>query len=151
MLLLLAAVVLGMLAMSLIARTSLTGPRDGPPVELLRQQRGLAELALDVGELVGAVEALRADPSRQGVDMVRRRIDATLRRLRAIGGLDGSVRLPPVSPLLETLGPPLDDVARWLEEGLHGLPPESPEVLARAAESLADARRRFADLHDGYR
>jgi signal transduction histidine kinase len=146
-LLLVAAVVFGTLAMVLFTRTSLTEIHQGLPVEVLRQQRDVAGVAQDVNELLRTVEALRAAPSEDGLQSARWALEAAVRRLRVIGGTYEFDYLPATSAMLEVLQPALADIERWLDEGLYGLAPDSPEVVGLVAQRLAEAQQQFDDLY----
>ncbi len=149
-LVLLAAVVVGTLAMAVFARSSLTEIQQGLPVEVLSQQRDVAGVAQDVQALLLDIGEQRAEPGGRGLEAARGRIDSAMRRLRVLRDAYDFAYLPETSSMLEVLEPALGDAERWLDEGLYDLAPDSPEVLALAARRVADAQRQFDDLYGRY-
>lgn len=146
-LVLVGAVLLGTLAMTLFARFSLNEIREGLPVAVLQQQRDATGLARDINAVLRAVEALRAAPSPERLSDAQDALAAAERRLRILRDAHEPSALPDTTAMLEVMQPALADIGRWLERGVHGLAPNSPDVLALAVERLADAQRRFDALH----
>ncbi len=83
-LVLLAAVVVGTLAMAVFARSSLTEIQQGLPVEVLNQQRDVAGVAQDVQALLLGIGEQRAEPGGRGLESARGRIESAIRRLRLL-------------------------------------------------------------------
>jgi signal transduction histidine kinase len=145
-LLLIATVVIGAVALTLFARSSLNRIHQDLPMEVLQQQRDVAGLSKDINGLMRAVEGLRADPSEDNLAAARRSLDTAARRLRVTRDAHEVFVLASTSAMLEILQPALADIGRWLDRGLHGRAPDSPEVLALAIERLADTQRQFDSL-----
>ncbi len=146
-LLLVGAVLLGTLAMTLFARVSLNDLREGLPVAVLQQQRDATGLARDINAVLRAVEALRAAPSPDRLAAAQEALAAAERRLRILRAAHEPSALPDTTAMLGVMQPALADIGRWLDRGVHGLAPNSPDVLALAIERLSEAQRRFDALH----
>ena len=83
-LLLIAAVVVGAVALGLFARSSLNRIHQDLPLAVLQQQRDVAGLNQDINGLMRAVEDLRAVPSEDSLAAARRSLDTADRRLRVL-------------------------------------------------------------------
>jgi len=140
-LLLIATVVIGAVAMTYFTRASLDGIHQDLPVQVLRQQRDVAGLTRDVNGLLHALDDLRAGPSDDKLAAARRSLDTAARRLRVIRDAYQATVLASAAALLDVLQPALADIGRWLDRGLHGRTPDSPEVLALAIERLLATRQ----------
>ncbi len=145
-LLLIATVVVGAVALTLFARASLNRIHQDLPMEVLLQQRDVGGLSKDLNGLMRAVENLRAVPSEDHLAAARRSLDTAARRLRVIRDAHEAAALASTSAMLEILQPALADIDRWLDRGLHGRAPDSPDVLALAIARLADTQRQFESL-----
>jgi len=145
-LLLIATVVIGAVALTVFARSSLDRIHQDLPMEVLQQQRDVAGLSQDINGLMREVEGLRAVPSEDNLAAARRSLDTAARRLRVIRDAHEVSALASTSAMLEILQPALADIGRWLDRGLHGRAPDSPEVLDLAIERLVGAQRQFDTL-----
>ena len=145
-LLLIAAVVVGAVALGLFARSSLNRIHQDLPLAVLQQQRDVAGLNQDINGLMRAVEDLRAVPSEDSLAAARRSLDTADRRLRVLRDAYEETVLASTAAMLAAVQPALGDIGRWLDRGLHGRAPDSPEVAALAIVRLADSQRQFDAL-----
>ncbi len=145
-LLLIATVIVGAIALTFFTRSTLDQIHQGLPLEVLQQQRDVAGLTKDINGLMHAMDELRAGPSDDRLAAARRSLDTAARRLRVIRDAYQVSVLASTSAMLEILQPALADIGRWLDRGLHGHAPDSPEVLALAAQRLVDTQRQFDTL-----
>jgi signal transduction histidine kinase len=145
-LLLIATVVIGAVALTYVTRSSLDQIHQDLPLEVLHQHRDVAGLTKDINGLLHAMQELRAGPSDGTLAAARRSLDTAARRLRVIRDAYQVSVLASTSAMLEILQPALADVGRWLDRGLYGHAPDSPEVLALATQRLVDTQRRFDAL-----
>ena len=116
-LLLIATVVIGAVAMTVFARSSLNRIHQDLPMEVLQQQRDVAGLSKDINGLMRAIEDLRAVPSEDKLAAARRSLDTAARRLRIIRDAHELSALASTSAMLEILQPALSDIGRWLDRG----------------------------------
>ena len=145
-LLLIATVVIGAVALTYFTRVGLDRIHQDLPLEVLQQQRDVLGLSKDINGLLHTMQELRAGPTDDALAAARRSLDTAALRLRVIRDAHEDFILASTSAMLETLQPALADIGRWLDRGLHGHAPDSPEVLALAAQRLVDAQRRFDTL-----
>jgi signal transduction histidine kinase len=142
-LLLIATVVIGAVALTYLTRASLDRIHQDLPLQVFQQQRDVAGLTRDINGLLHAMETLRAGPSDGALDAARQSLDTAARRLRIIRDAHEAFVLASTAAMLDVLQPALADVGRWLDRGLHGRPPASPEVLALATQRLINTQQRF--------
>jgi len=141
-------VVLGALGVALYVQNALTSVARDLPVTLLDQERDAETMIREVANLAWAIEAWQHDPQGDGRARVaahlisaRARADA----LRANYNLDNMVG---AAGMHAVASPALQDLGRWLDEGVPGQPAGSPAVLALMQARVRDAEFRLIALLD---
>ena len=141
-------VVLGALGVALYVQNALTSVARDLPVTLLDQERDAETMIREVANLAWAIEAWQHDPQGDGrARVVAHLISARARAeaLRANYNLDNMVG---AAGMHAVASPALQDLGRWLDEGVPGQPAGSPAVLALMQARARDAEFRLIALLD---
>ncbi len=141
-------VVLGALGVALYVQNALTSVARGLPVTLLDQERDAETMIREIANLAWAIEAWQHEPQGDGRDRVVAHMISTRARaeaLRANYNLDNMVG---AAGMHAVASPALQDLERWLEEGVPGQPVGSPAVLALMQARARDAEFRLIALLD---
>jgi signal transduction histidine kinase len=141
-------VVLGALGVALYVQNALTSVARGLPVTLLDQERDAETMIREIANLAWAIEAWQHEPQGDGrARVVAHMISARARAeaLRANYNLDNMVG---AAGMHAVASPALQDLGRWLEEGVPGQPAGSPAVLALMQARARDAEFRLIALLD---
>jgi signal transduction histidine kinase len=139
-------VVLGALGVALYVQNALTSVARDLPVTLLDQERDAETMIREVANLAWAIEAWQHDPQGDGrARVVAHMISARGRAeaLRANYNLDNMVG---AAGMHAVASPALQDLTRWLDEGVPGQPPGSPAVLTLMQARARDAEFRLIAL-----
>ncbi len=135
------AVLVGTAGVILFVEGSLSNLRQILPVEVLRQERDLVLMLDDLIAWEAAVEKAAVSPSTAQVAVILRHVEVMERRLETLQDSYAFDNLVGAASMYATLTPVVSDVRLWLSEGIGGLAPSSPEVLALVSERLSDARQ----------
>jgi signal transduction histidine kinase len=141
-------VVVGALGVALYVQNTLTSVARGLPVTLLDQERDAETMIREIANLAWAIEAWQHEPQGEGrARVVAHMISARARAeaLRANYNLDNMVG---AAGMHAVASPALQDLGRWLEEGVPGQPAGSPAVLALMQARARDAEFRLIALLD---
>jgi signal transduction histidine kinase len=139
-------VVLGALGVALYVQNALTSVARDLPVTLLDQERDAETMIREVANLAWAIEAWQHEPQGDGrARVVAHMISSRARAeaLRANYNLDNMVG---AAGMHAVASPALQDLTRWLDEGVPGQPPGSPAVLALMQARARDAEFRLIAL-----
>jgi signal transduction histidine kinase len=139
-------VVLGALGVALYVQNALTSVARDLPVTLLDQERDAETMIREIANLAWAIEAWQHEPDGDGrARVVAHMISARARAetLRANYNLDNMVG---AAGMHAVASPALQDLARWLDEGVPGQPAGSPAVLALMQARARDAEFRLIAL-----
>ncbi len=139
-------VVLGALGVALYVQNAITSVARDLPVTLLDQERDAETMIREIGNLAWAIEAWQHDPAGDGrARVVAHMISARARAeaLRANYNLDNMVG---AAGMHAVGSPALQDLARWLDEGVPGQPAGSPAVLGLMQVRARDAEFRLIAL-----
>jgi signal transduction histidine kinase len=141
-------VVLGALGVALYVQNALTSVARGLPVTLLDQERDAETMIREIANLAWAIEAWQHEPlgdgrARVAAHMISAR--ARAEALRANYNLDNMIG---AAGMHAVASPALQDLTRWLEEGVPGQPAGSPAVLALMQARARDAEFRLIALLD---
>ncbi|QDO99244.1 hypothetical protein FNB15_19060 [Ferrovibrio terrae] len=139
-------VVLGAFGVALYVQNALTSVARDLPVTLLDQERDAETMIREVANLAWAIEAWQHDPQGDGrARVVAHMISSRARAeaLRANYNLDNMVG---AAGMHAVASPALQDLTRWLDEGVPGQPPGSPAVLTLMQARARDAEFRLIAL-----
>jgi signal transduction histidine kinase len=139
-------VVLGALGVALYVQNALTSVARDLPVTLLDQERDAETMIREIGNLAWAIEAWQHEPQGDGRARVVAHMISTRARaeaLRANYNLDNMVG---AAGMHAVASPALQDLARWLDEGVPGQPAGSPAVLGLMQSRARDAEFRLISL-----
>ncbi|MFN3399619.1 MAG: sensor histidine kinase [Ferrovibrio sp.] len=141
-------VVLGALGVALYVQNALTSVARGLPVTLLDQERDAETMIREIANLAWAIEAWQHEPQGDGRARVVAHLISSRARaetLRANYNLDNMVG---AAGMHAVASPALQDLVRWLDEGVPGQPAGSPAVLALMQARARDAEFRLIALLD---
>ena len=141
-------VVMGAVGVAFYVQNVLTSVARDLPVTLLEQERDAETMIREIANLAWAVEAWQHEPRGDGrARVVAHMISARARAeaLRANYNLDNMVG---AAGMHAVASPALQDLGRWLEEGVPGQPAGSPAVLALMQARARDAEFRLIALLD---
>lgn len=141
-------VVMGVVGVALYVQNALTSVARDLPVTLLDQERDAETMIREIGNLAWAIEAWQHEPGGDGrARVVAHMISARGRAeaLRANYNFDNMVG---AAGMHAVASPALQDLGRWLEEGVPGQPAGSPAVLALMQVRARDAEFRLIALLD---
>lgn len=119
------------------------------PLTVVRQQHDIALLLQDVASLAAKTGLAEAAPSPSRIEDVLDQAATVERRLEKIRGTYNFDNLVGASAMHAVISPAATDITRWLEEGVYGLPPDSPAVIAlvntRVSNAIATMRSMYSD------
>ncbi|NIW86868.1 MAG: diguanylate cyclase, partial [Gammaproteobacteria bacterium] len=136
------------LAIALFVHRSMTELRESLPAQVLEQQQDISYIVHDLSDLLRAVETARLDPERARDGSVLRKLHTTQRRLQQIRLTYNFDNLVGASATHAVLNPALQDVERWLTQGLRHHGPASAVVLELVAIRTREAYQRVRGLFD---
>jgi len=118
--------------------------RQSLPREILEQQHEMTAISHSLGRLVHALDMARRLAGPDAVRDSRVALEQTLTLLGGVRRHYSFDSLTGVSAVHALVNPAVQDVERWLREGVPGRAPDSPVVLAlahrRAHEAYEEAR-----------
>lgn len=142
------AVVLAATAIVVFVESTTRKVREALPAQVLSQQRDVAQMLNDLAAIEHTLthQELQRSPERHAalVDMIARgrtQLDA----VRATYNFDNFIGTSAMHAVLE---PALNDIERWLRDGLTGHPPDSPVVIRLARLRASGAQQRLKLLFD---
>ncbi|MEK9969634.1 MAG: histidine kinase dimerization/phospho-acceptor domain-containing protein, partial [Ferrovibrio sp.] len=141
-------VVAGAIGVALYVQNALTSVARDLPVTLLDQERDAETMIREVANLAWAIEAWQRDPQGGGKARVAAHLISARARaeaLRANYNLDNMVG---AAGMHAVASPALQDLGRWLDDGVPGQPAGSPTVLALMQSRARDAEYRLIALLD---
>lgn len=137
---------LGAVGVALYVQNALTSVARGLPVTLLDQERDAETMIREIANLAWAIEAWQRDPQGSGKTRVAAHLLSARARadvLRANYNLDNMVG---AAGMHAVASPALQDLTRWLDEGVPGQPAGSPAVIALMQSRARDAEMRLIVL-----
>jgi len=141
-------VVAATVAVVLSIHTTVTQVREGLPARVLEQQRDVAYVVHDLADLLHAIDHTRVQRSDVALASARSKVDLALQRLQLVRSTYNFDNLVGASAMHAVVNPALQDVRRWLTEGLQGNAPDSRTVLRLARERTTDAYDRVREIFD---
>ncbi|MCW0232619.1 MAG: ATP-binding protein [Ferrovibrio sp.] len=138
--------VLGAVGVALYVQNTLTSVARDLPVTLLDQERDAETMIREIANLAWAIEAWQRDPQGSGMTRVAAHLISARARaevLRANYNLDNMVG---AAGMHAVASPALQDLTRWLDEGVPGQPAGSPAVIALMQARARDAEMRLIAL-----
>lgn len=136
------------LAITLFVHRSMTDLRESLPAQVLEQQQDISYIVHDLSNLLRAVETAQLDPARARDGSVLEKLHATQQRLQQIRLTYNFDNLVGASATHAVLNPALQDMERWLTDGLRRHDPTSAVVLELVAIRAREAHRRVRALFD---
>lgn len=127
---------------------TLTEVREGLPAQVLEQQRDIAYIVHDFSDLTRRIEAQQNPENLSDPNLLLSRIEIMNEHLTEIRKSYNFDNLVGASAIHAVARPALDDLSRWLSEGLSGFPPDSPQVLRLSLLRADGAYRRIRALFD---
>ncbi len=122
--------------------------REGLPAEVLKQHRDIAYIIHDFSDLTRRIEAQQNPDKHSDPKLLLSRIEVMNNRLTAIRKSYNFDNLVGASAIHAVARPALDDLSRWLRQGLSAYPPDSPQVLHLSLLRADGAYRRIRVLFD---
>ena len=141
-------IVAGSAALLFYVQTTVTQIRDGLPVEVLRQERDVALMVNELGDLLNAVRLAQVEPSPKHMQRARTNLDQALARTESVRDSYNLDNLVGAAAIHSVIYPALQDIQRWLDEGVHGRPPGSPAVLDLVETRAAEVQERIRPLYE---
>jgi diguanylate cyclase (GGDEF)-like protein/PAS domain S-box-containing protein len=117
------------ISIALYVHSTMIEIREGLPGEVLEQQRDISYVVRDLAELVRALEVVELRPSETHRSAALEAARATAKNLRYVRQTYNFDNLVGASAMHAIANPALQDIERWLTEGLPNLPSDSPLVL----------------------
>ncbi len=147
-----AAVIASATGITLYMYGAVNRVRDRLPAQIVAQQRDVATMVHDFADLVRAVEGAGAMPEAERAPRLLAHIRASREHLATIRRSYNFDNLVGASAMHALVNPALQDMERWLTDGLYDHTPASSTVLGlvqlRAAEAYAHARSFFDASND---
>ncbi len=135
-------------AIGIFIRDTLTEVREGLPAQVLKQQRDIAYIVHDFSDLTRRIEAQQNPDNPSDPKVLLSRIEVMDQRLTRIRKSYNFDNLVGASAIHAVARPALDDLSRWLSQGLSGFPPDSTQVLHLSLLRADGAYRRIRALFD---
>ena len=145
---LLIGVALAAAGIGIFIHGTVTEVREGLPAQVLEQQRDIAYIVHDFSDLTRRIEAQQNPAKLSNPKLLLSQINIIDRRLTAIRKSYNFDNLVGASAIHAVARPALDDLSRWLSQGLSGFPPHSPQVLRLSLLRADGAYRRIRVLFD---
>ncbi len=145
---LLLGVALAAAGIGIFIHGTVTEVREGLPAQVLEQQRDIAYIVHDFSDLTRRIEAQQNPAKLSNPKLLLSQIKLIDRRLTAIRKSYNFDNLVGASAIHAVARPALDDLSRWLSQGLSGFPPHSPQVLRLSLLRADGAYRRIRALFD---
>lgn len=142
------AIMLAALGIGVFVHHSINQVKEGLPAQVLKQQRAVANIVHDFSDLAYRInEANYLGASIEVAPMLARigLMEQRLHELRTTYNFDNLVGASAIHAVAK---PALDDMARWLDDGLSRYPPTSPQVQRLVHLRADGAARRIRDLFD---
>ncbi len=117
------------IGITLYVHGTLEQVREALPAQILEQQRDVAYVVHDLSDLVRAIEVERLRRAPHGLQRVMEKVEATDRRLKAVRTTYNFDNLVGASAVHTIVHPALQDMQRWLNDGVQSFAPDSPQVL----------------------
>ncbi len=122
--------------------------REALPAQVLAQQRDVAQMLNDLGDIVHALDHLAEDPSDLGRADLAARISRARTRLDQVRKTYNFDNFIGTSAMHAVINPALLDLERWMRDGLAGQPPDSPLVIRLARLRATAAHKQLTTLFD---
>ncbi len=145
---LLLGIALAAAGIGIFIQGTLNEVREGLPAQVLEQQRDIAYIVHDFSDLTRRIEAQQNPEKLSDPNLLLSRIEVMNERLTAIRKSYNFDNLVGASAIHAVARPALDDLSRWLSQGLSGFPPDSPQVLRLSLLRADGAYRRIRVLFD---
>ncbi len=126
--------------------STMTEVREGLPAEVLSQQGDIAKVLDDLAQLVRAAELASLNPQPERIKDTRARLAENRQRIQRIRLSYNFDNLIGASAVHAVVRPALQDIRRWLSDGLYGNPPSHPALLRLVHQRAKEAHRRVGQL-----
>ena len=146
--LLLLFITLAAVSIGLFVQNTVKQVREGLPGQVLKQQKEIVNIVHDFSDIAHSIETRSHSQDASEVTRLLARLRSIEQRLDTIRTHYDFDDLAGAAAIHAVAKPALDDMTRWLKEGLSGFPPTSPQVTRLLRLRADGASRRIRDLFD---
>ncbi|WP_341895982.1 ATP-binding protein [Ferrovibrio terrae] len=141
-----ALIVLGALGVALYVQNTLSSVARDLPVTLLDQERDAETMIREIANLAWAIEAWQREPQGGGRTRVAAHLISARARADALRANYNFDNMVGAAGMHAVASPALQDLGRWLDEGVPGQAAGSPAVIALMLSRARDAELRLIVL-----
>jgi diguanylate cyclase (GGDEF)-like protein len=145
---LLLGIAIAAIGIGLFIHATVNEVREGLPAQVLKQHRDIAFIVHDFSDLTRRIEAQQNPNQHSDPKLLLSRIEVMNQHLTSIRKSYNFDNLVGASAIHAVAQPALDDLSRWLTQGLSTYPPDSPQVLRLSLLRADGAYRRIRILFD---
>ena len=133
---------------ALYVHNTMNRVRQALPGEVLNQQQDIAYILQDLSELKLAVRIGQLDSKAAHIDSIREQIRVATDRLRSVRQTYRFDSRVGASAAHAVANPALQDMERWMDQGLAGHGPHTPIVLSFVEQRVEGAHRQVQEIFD---
>ncbi|WP_341912763.1 ATP-binding protein [Ferrovibrio terrae] len=139
-------IVLGAFGVALYVQNTLSSVARDLPVTLLDQERDAETMIREIANLAWAIEAWQREPQGSGKTRVAAHLISARARADALRANYNFDNMVGAAGMHAVASPALQDLGRWLDEGVPGQAAGSPAVIALMLSRARDAELRLIAL-----